>query len=195
MGSTGFSQGTRVVVEQIDDENWKVREPFAYTGQEGTPFDVYREMETDFASVPRVFVWLLPRYGAYTKAAMVHDLLWREYACEGRMSYRDADGIFRRALRELEVPFLRRWMMWTAVRWGALVKPGGRQGWLRESWRVVLVSLVALPIVAPPALVIVLGLALFFVFESVCWVPLQVSAWMKRGRARQPVKQVNRPAF
>ena len=99
-----------------------------YEGQEQLPFAVYRGMETDFASVPRVFVWLLPRYGAYTKAAMVHDLLWREYACKGRMSYRDADGVFRRALRELEVPFLRRWMMWTAVRWGALVKPGGRQG-------------------------------------------------------------------
>jgi len=54
---------------------------------------------------------------------------------------------------------------------------------------------VALPIVAPPALVIIFALALFFVFESVCWVPLQLSAWVKRRRESRPVKQVNRPAF
>lgn len=43
------------------------------------------------------------------EAAIVHDLLWREYARTGRISYHDADGMFRRAMRELDVPFLRRW--------------------------------------------------------------------------------------
>jgi hypothetical protein len=50
------------------------------------------------------------------------------------------------------VPFLRRWMMWGAVRIGALVKPGGRKRWLRDSWRVIPLLLLALPIVGPPAL-------------------------------------------
>lgn len=155
-------------------------EPFSYTGKAAVPFEVYKGMKTDFASVPRVFVWFLPRYGAYTKAAIVHDLLWREYAGKGRMSYVDADGTFRRAMRELEVPFLRRWIMWSAVRWGALVKPGGHKGWLREAWRVLLVSLLALPIVLPPALVIMVALAAFFVVEAVLWLPLKVASVVKQ---------------
>lgn len=194
METTGFSEGSKVVVEQIDDRNWKVRESFSYTGRDGKPFVVYDGMDTDFASVPVIFAWFLPRYGAYTKAAIVHDLLWREYASAGRMSYVDADGVFRRAMRELEVPFLRRWMMWAAVRWGALLKPGGRAGWLGESWRVLLVSLVALPIVVPPAIVILLALAAFFVVELILWVPLRLASVAKQRR-HQPTKEVNLPDF
>ena len=194
MADTGFSSGCQVVVEQLDDTNWEVRRQFSYTGQAGVPFVVYEGMDTDFASVPRVFAWFLPRYGAYTKAAIVHDLLWREFAAKGKLDYVDADGVFRRAMRELEVPFLRRWIMWAAVRWGALVKPGGRKGWLREAWRVLLVTAVALPILAPPALVIVVALLAFLAVEAVLWVPLRLAAAIK-ARRHQPAKQVNAPGF
>jgi Protein of unknown function (DUF1353) len=77
----------------------------------------------------------------------------------------DADGIFRAAMRELEVPFLRRRIMWAAVRWGALTKPDGRRGWWKEAWRVALVTAVALPIVAPAAIVILLTLPIFYLLE------------------------------
>jgi hypothetical protein len=72
---------------------------------------------TDFASVPRMFVWLLPRYGRYTKAAILHDHLWGEEVPR-TITRLEADGIFRQAMRELKVPFLRRWLIWAAVRWG-----------------------------------------------------------------------------
>ena len=62
--------------------------------------------QTDFASVPRPFVWLLPTYGLYTPAAILHDRLWRHWVPEGRMTYVDADGVFRRAMRELGGAFL-----------------------------------------------------------------------------------------
>jgi hypothetical protein len=190
----GFSDGCRVVVEQVDDKNWKVREAFSYTGDKDT-FTVYEGMATDFASVPRVFVWFLPRYGRYTKAAIVHDLLWREYATQGKIDWIDADGLFRQAMRELEVPFLRRWVMWAAVRWGALVKPGGLKGWWRESWRVLLVSAVALPVVLPPALLILVALGVFFVLEAAVWVPLRLAEIVKRNRGETAAKRVNRPTF
>jgi hypothetical protein len=190
----GFSDKCRVVVEQVDDENWKVREAFSYTGDEDT-FTVYDGMATDFASVPRVFVWLLPRYGRYTKAAIVPDLLWREYAVHGKIDWIDADGLFRLALRELEVPFLRRWMMWAAVRWAALVKPGGLKGWWRESWRVLLVSAVALPVVLPPALLVLAALGVFFLLEALLWVPLRLAEMIKRSQGEKHPKQVNRPTF
>jgi Protein of unknown function (DUF1353) len=180
----GFSAGARVVVEQLDDKNWVVREPFSYTGKQD-PFEIYAGMRTDFASVPRIFAWLLPSYGRYTKAAIVHDLLWREWAKEGRLDYIDADGIFRRAMRELEVPFLRRWMMWAAVRWGALRKPGGRRKWLREAPRVLVMTLVAAPIVLPPALFIGLGMFLFLIFEVIAWLLLKLAETV-RGILKRP---------
>ena len=193
-GTGGFGPEAKVVVEELDDRNWKVREPFTYTGKTET-FSIPFGMHTDFASVPRVFAWFLPRYGRYTLAAILHDYLWRERARTGAMDYIDADGIFRRAMRELKVPFLRRWIMWAAVRWGALLKPGGRRGWWREAWRVLLVSVVALPIVLPPALMVAVSLGAFFVLEAVVWLVLKAGEQVKRAVGRPTPKQVNAPGL
>jgi hypothetical protein len=190
----GFSPGANVVVEEVDDTNWKVREPFSYTGSKET-FLIPAGAETDFASVPRVFVWFLPRYGRYTLAAILHDYLWRQRASTGAMEYIDADGIFRRAMRELNVPFLQRWIMWAGVRWGALCKRGGWRGWWREAWRVLLVTIVALPIVLPPAVVIVAALAVFSLLEAVLWVPLKLAETLRRTLGQPAPKQVNPPTF
>ncbi|HEY3142388.1 MAG TPA: DUF1353 domain-containing protein, partial [Acidimicrobiales bacterium] len=125
-----------------------------------------------------------------------HDYLWRTQAKEGHMSWIDADGLFRRAMREQDVPFLRRWMMWAAVRWAALLKPGGTKGWWRESWRVLLVTVIAAPFVLPPALVIFLWLMLFWLFEAIVWVPLKLASLIKsRGKEVPPSKQVNAPSL
>jgi hypothetical protein len=184
-----------VVVKQIDDVNWNTMAALAYDGKIDH-WTVPVDSPTDFASVPRVFVWFLPRYGRYTKAAILHDYLWRTQAKEGHMSWIDADGLFRRAMREQDVPFLRRWMMWAAVRWAALLKPGGTKGWWRESWRVLLVTVIAAPFVLPPALVIFLWLMLFWLFEAIVWVPLKLASLIKsRGKEVPPSKQVNAPSL
>jgi hypothetical protein len=189
----GFSPDARVVVEQVDDENWKVRESFSYTGKYDQTFSIEPGMGTDFASVPRVFVWFLPRYGKYTLAAVLHDHLWRNVVRSGAMDYIDADGIFRRAMRELGVPFARRWIMWAAVRWGALAKPNGLRGWWREAWRVALVTLLALPFLLPPAIAVGSGLAVFYLIEMVLFFPLKAGQAIKERRLRQPGKKVNAP--
>ncbi len=193
----GFSENCVVVVEEVDDKNWKVRQAYSYTGERDT-FHVAVGQETDFASVPRVFVWFLPRYGRYTKAAILHDHLWRDLAAEGKLDFIDADGTFRRAMRELEVPFLKRWIMWAAVRWGALAKPRGRHRWWREAPRVLLVTVFALPFVLPAAVVILASLLAFTIFEGIVWVPLKISEKLKLRFGKRPpaeVKQVNAPAF
>ncbi len=188
---TGFAHG-EVLVEQIDDENWRLQRGLTYAARSET-FDVPVRQETDFASVPRIFVWFLPRYGRYTKAAILHDYLWRERARNGQLDYVDADGIFRQAMRELGVPFLKRWIMWAAVRWGALFKAGGRKGWLRESPRVLLVSAVALPIVVPPAILVGASIGLFYLVELVLWVPLKAVEKVKSARRSPGVKAANLP--
>ncbi len=88
-------------------------------------------------------------------------------------------------------------MMWAAVRWGALRKPNGSDGWLRDSWRVLLFTLIAAPFVIPPAIVISIALLLFLVFEFILWLPLKL-AQMARIRLGKPVaktdvKDVNLP--
>ncbi|MGH9251857.1 MAG: DUF1353 domain-containing protein, partial [Acidimicrobiales bacterium] len=55
-----------VVVKQRDDKNWRTQRELSYEGKTQS-WTVPRETDTDFASVPRVFVWFLPRYGRYTK--------------------------------------------------------------------------------------------------------------------------------
>jgi hypothetical protein len=189
----GFPEDSQVDVRQLDDKNWRLLLRLDYQGQ-SEPFEVPVGSDTDFASVPRVFVWFLPRYGRYTKAAILHDYLWRERAAKGTMSYIDADGTFRRAMRELGVPFLRRWILWAAVRWAALFKKGGTKQWLKESWRVLLVSLIALPVVLPPAVVILLALVVFLIVELIAWVVLTIVAAIQTSvMKRTDVKQVNMP--
>jgi hypothetical protein len=182
-----------VEVRQVDDKDWAILKKLDYHAST-QDFQVPKEEETDFASVPRVFAWFLPRYGRYTPAAILHDHLWKVEVRDGNLSLRDADGIFRQAMRELGVPFLRRWIMWAAVRWGALSKPGGRRDWLGEAPRVLLVTLLALPIVAPAAAVILLTLPIFYLFELLVWVPLKVSQRVKARRG-EGIEKVNKPAL
>jgi hypothetical protein len=178
-----------VAVEQIDDVSWDLLRRLTYKGKKDR-FVVPRGMNTDFASIPRVFTWFLPRYGKYTKAAVLHDYLWRRKAVAGEISWIDADAIFRRAMRELDVAFLRRWIMWAAVRWGALLKKGGLDGWWRESWRVVLITLLALPILLPPAAVILVALLAFYLLELLFWAPLKLASLRKA----RPDKRVVMPS-
>ncbi len=190
-----FREPAEVVVRQEGDKDWEVVAPLLYVGKYDQ-FAVPVPMLTDFASVPRVFVWLLPRYGRYTKAAILHDYLWRQKATTGEVTWRDADATFRRAMRELEVAFLRRWIMWAAVRWGSLFKPGGSKEWWKDSWAVLLASAVALPIVLLPGLTILVALAAFYLLELVFWVPLKLVALGRQAfGAPPPRKQVNAPSL
>lgn len=188
-----FPKDAIVVVQQLDDKNWKLGQALKYDGAH-QQFEVPLDMQTDFASVPRFFVWLLPRYGRYTKAAILHDRLWRDEAREGRISLRDADGIFRRAMRESEVPFLRRWIMWTAVRWAAAKKGGLTRDWWIELPRVLLFTLLVLPIVLPPAALIMFALLAFYILELITWVLLRIGKLVgRRIHVERPEKQVNMP--
>jgi Protein of unknown function (DUF1353) len=67
---------------------------------------------TDLASVPTALWWYVGSYGRHTPAALLHDVLVRR---KGKPTRKEADRIFLRALRDLNVPFIRRWLMWTAV--------------------------------------------------------------------------------
>jgi hypothetical protein len=162
-----------VVVKPIPPKGrkWELVESFSYQGNTDL-FTVPAGFETDFASVPRVFVWLLPRYGRWTPAAVLHDYLWAQ-SRKGEFNKFDADGIFNRALRGLEVPFLRRWIMWAAVRWAAGPKTWFVRGPVPFLKQLAILILV-LPFVAPPALVVFVALVVGAAAEFVVYLPLRV---------------------
>ena len=154
-----------LTVRRVSDQHWEVVEPLVYRGNRDT-FVVPAGFRTDFASVPRVVVWLIPRFGRYTLAAVLHDWLTSEGLRTGVVSSRDADGIFRRVMAELHVPPVRRWLMWAGVRWGALTTPLRRPGWVLDAPRVLALSVLAAPVVVPPALMIAAALAVYTAVES-----------------------------
>jgi hypothetical protein len=143
---------TQLVVEQLDDIDWKVMQPLRYQGNSDS-FVVPTGSQTDFASVPKIFQWLLPRSGRYTKPAVLHDFLCRRGDQVG-CPVNDADGIFRRSMAEMQVPFLKRWVMWAAVRWRSLVITRFKAG-PSDIPQVVLVT------IAPGLFIIAGGLVVF----------------------------------
>lgn len=94
--------------------DWKLVDELTYTHPESGPVTVPENFQTDLASVPHLLTWYVPRYGLYTKAAILHDSLCRSREVSDRF---DTDRIFRQTMAELDVPLVRRWLMWTAVSW------------------------------------------------------------------------------
>lgn len=117
---------TRLIVEELDTGEAKLVKPLYYKGNFDT-FIVPVGFVTDFASVPRLLWWLFPPRGKHTKAAVLHDYLYRE-APEVIFDYevkppwmlpivrRDADGLFYRSMREDGTRLIRAWIMWKMVR-------------------------------------------------------------------------------
>lgn len=119
----------RVVLEQTGATTFRVVEPFRYldaaTGEHFiVPDPRWGDLETDLASVPGILLWFIPRYGQHTLPALLHDQLVDHDLAEHRER---ADRIFRDAMGEQGVRFLRRWLMWTAVSLATMVR---RRRWL-----------------------------------------------------------------
>lgn len=148
----------KIVVEELDSQCWVLLEPLEYKGRYQS-FTIPKGFKTDFATVPLVLTWLVPRYGLYTKAAILHDYLYDTKV----VNKADADGIFRRVMRELGVSFLRRWMMWAAVR----TSSGLKDAKLGEVLTWLLVAIPSIVFLAIPILVVLIWLIAFWVLEHI----------------------------
>jgi hypothetical protein len=84
---------------------------------------------TDLASIPRPVWALLPPDGPWAKAAVVHDFLyrtggtgrlWGEVGVSRHTPYSraEADNILRGAMASLQVPWIKRQIIWIGVRIG-----------------------------------------------------------------------------
>jgi hypothetical protein len=74
--------------------------------------------------------------------------------------------------------------MWTGVRWGALADtdPRRRRGWLLSAPGVLAISALAAPLVLPPSLLVVPGLAVYALLERLVSGRSGVRPWSRRRR-------------
>ena len=75
---------------------------------------VHAGFVTDFASVPRMFWLILPPWGRYAPAAVVHDFLYYT----GHLPRAKADRIFLVLMAKRGVPAWKRYLIYWAVRLG-----------------------------------------------------------------------------
>jgi hypothetical protein len=98
-----------------DGKTWVVMRPFGYdVGAEGSEnrIDVPVGFQTDFASIPRPFWIILPKWGTYGNAAVVHDwLYWSQSRPRAA-----ADRVLYEAMGVLGVGAVTRFCIYHAVR-------------------------------------------------------------------------------
>lgn len=117
VGGDPISRFTEVLtVSPLDDgKTWFTRREFGYDVRaegSGDTIEVPVTFMTDFASVPRPLWVILPRWGKYGNAAVIHDYCyWAQ-----KRSRKESDAIFLEAMGVLEVSPVVKYLMYWAVR-------------------------------------------------------------------------------
>jgi hypothetical protein len=147
---------TPLQVESVDPFTWALLGDLVWVGSASPPdvITVPAGSTTDFASVPQLFQSLIPRTGAWTKAAVVHDHLCDTLnrhkeihdlapGCCNPPTFNavETDAVFEKIMIEDGVPPWKAAIMWAAVRWGALANPARRGDWWSTFDRVLWVTL------------------------------------------------------
>ena len=104
-----------LTVTKKKNGKWKVARKFRYyigIEKSNDYIDVPRGFETDFASVPRSLWSIFPPDGKYSQACCLHDYLYTKHL----LSRKTSDRIFLEAMTVLKVSWLKRTLMFRAVR-------------------------------------------------------------------------------
>jgi len=70
---------------------------------------------TDLASIPRLFQNIVPKIGRHIQPAIVHDFT---YVYDTGLTKKEADAMFLDGMKSVGVAWLRRRVMWLAIRIG-----------------------------------------------------------------------------
>jgi hypothetical protein len=106
---------TLLKVETADGWHFRLLEPFEYVTAVGGPLArivVPAGTESDGASTPQAIWNLIPPFGAYWRAAFLHDYLYRDTSATREF----ADAVFLEAMENLGVDALTRKTIYEAVR-------------------------------------------------------------------------------
>ena len=120
---------TPLIVQPLDDgRTWRLEEEFRYRvggGDSEEIITVPKGFETVFASVPRAFWRVIPPWGIYGKATVIHDFCYRTRP----YSRKRADEILLEGMKVLGVACWKRLAIYGAVRafgWVAWSKYGDK---------------------------------------------------------------------
>jgi len=114
----------------VQSANWQVLTPFTYAVgslDSGIIVVVEKGFMTDGASVPRPFWNIIPPWGQYGQAAVVHDRMYTDLyvvhnGVRETITHKRADEIFLEAMGVLGVPAWKRYSMFYALRlFGTLI--------------------------------------------------------------------------
>jgi hypothetical protein len=111
--SIGLSEPLHVAILS-DGRSARLLRAFSVKVKSGRVIEVPQGFVTDFASVPRIFWRIIPPWGEYSPAAVVHDWLYTKAEC----TRKEADDIFLELMARLGVPLVVRTAMYWAVRIG-----------------------------------------------------------------------------
>jgi hypothetical protein len=120
--TTAAPSYTTLLLAPREGDRWEVREEWQYATHRDT-YVVPAGFVTDLASAPRILWAIVPPFGAYMGAAVLHDFLYSSKI----VSRKDADRIFFAAMIVDGERVWRAWAMYKAVRlfgWLAWRKKG-----------------------------------------------------------------------
>ncbi len=104
-------------LEILDDFKFKLLRSFEFHVGEYPSEDIITVpvgFITDLASVPKILWSILPPHGKWAKAAIIHDYL---YSVHNNFKTRtQSDKVFLEGMKVLEVPYIKRILMYLAVR-------------------------------------------------------------------------------
>jgi hypothetical protein len=173
-------------------EDWRLLDPLVFEGSRDF-FVIRKDFRTDFASIPRPVRWLFDSTGENSEPGVLHDAVWRESKrADGvppRIDPWDADGLFRRALRESGATALTRGLMWFAVRAAAIA--AGRVGSGGPSMPVKVgkiagMATVGVVTVGAPTAVAFLGRIVYWMVEWLVALPWAVVERVRGKRTNLP---------
>lgn len=124
----GLSADQGIPLLQVSDNEFEVGATLYYRGDTGldSSFDdavrtlpLNRARRSDLASVPAALRWFERPHGIHTPAALFHDYLLVHgpdlRVADASVQPQQADLLFRFMLKDLGVPTVKRYLLWTAV--------------------------------------------------------------------------------
>lgn len=165
---------------EMAEQRFRMQRRLAYRDREYGVLLVPADLggfETDLASVPAVFGWLVPRSGNHLPAALLHDGLASApgepasyVSVEGHVLDRvEANRVFRDAMADTGTGFVRRWLMWSAVTTWTMLDGHGTRWTRAERLRRRLTAVATLALIT--ALGVLGTLDLLDAWDGVPWMP------------------------
>ena len=112
--ASGLTEAPYPALVQIGDDLWVLLQAFSYSTDAGVVYTAPAGMKTDLASIPRPLWNIMPPFGRYTGAAVIHDFLYQTQPS----TKEEADHILAEAMDANGVPHAERMAIYDGVKFG-----------------------------------------------------------------------------